>query len=532
MSEETGCGIWGELVATARAHPEAIVACSAPNGQRMVSTPSDIRELFVDEFPTQAVMRNIHQDDKSTIIALWATARVSGSAHGRARSEREPRQSKHYFLFDLVETHGVMVTVVAPSNESDIDLPAVEPAPVKIRRTAFTCDATATMETAEHSVTDLLGYPLEQFVGTSLLDLVHPDDVDVSLKRWADLVIGAISQIQVPVQLRTRSGSWAYVEATCTSRISTSNDILVELVDISAEMEAHARLREREDLLNRLTSALPTGIAHFDGEGLLVFFNERLVDIVGTVPSTLEEYVRHVDPSDEASVTEILGAATERAEDAELEISIVNSARSENRRCKLSLRALVDADGGPLGVLCCLDDVTESWELHGQLAAQATTDSLTNVSNRSAVLALLDETLEGGDGSTATVFFFDLNSFKEINDELGHKMGDAVLCDFSERLKSVSRPGDLVGRLGGDEFVVVARGVSERDAEQLAARLTQAVNGRRCIDGLDVIITASCGYSVSSGSGVMTADALIAEADAAMYEQKRSGDRSPRRYIA
>jgi diguanylate cyclase len=155
-----------------------------------------------------------------------------------------------------------------------------------------------------------------------------------------------------------------------------------------------------------------------------------------------------------------------------------------------------------------------------ELTQTSLTDPLTGLPNRRAMEQKLERLLAraAGDGSRVQVAFIDLDGFKGINDTHGHDVGDHFLLHTAGRLGACVRPGDLVARIGGDEFIVLAPG---DDAARLGERLTQATAGTfrhaRCTFDYP---GASVGVALSQ-PGETDAAALVARADAAMYEVKR-----------
>jgi diguanylate cyclase (GGDEF)-like protein len=114
------------------------------------------------------------------------------------------------------------------------------------------------------------------------------------------------------------------------------------------------------------------------------------------------------------------------------------------------------------------------------------------------------------------VAVLDLDGFKQVNDLLGHEVGDAVLREVGELLGSAVRDGDVVARLGGDEFTVLLPDATEAEAAALAARLEAAVR----VETGGLAVTASVGVAWSSGPVVDCLD-LLRQADESMYEAKR-----------
>jgi diguanylate cyclase (GGDEF)-like protein len=148
------------------------------------------------------------------------------------------------------------------------------------------------------------------------------------------------------------------------------------------------------------------------------------------------------------------------------------------------------------------------------------TDDLTGLSDRSALAARL-ERAESEDEPALAVLYLDLDSFKEVNDHLGHSTGDRVLMAVADRLRAAIRPGDLVSRIGGDEFVVVARGVStDERALEIAERIRSSIAEPIQLGGRKINSTMSIGLAVGTGEN---ASELLERADAAMYGAKDLG---------
>jgi diguanylate cyclase (GGDEF)-like protein len=131
--------------------------------------------------------------------------------------------------------------------------------------------------------------------------------------------------------------------------------------------------------------------------------------------------------------------------------------------------------------------------------------------------------LSQGDATTTAVIFVDIDRFKVINDNFGHAAGDDLLVVVADRLAGAIRDEDILGRIGGDEFLVVCSRIRGRDeALQVAARVNDRLHCDVPIAGGQVTLSASVGVACSE-LGATTADELVGQADAAMYEAKREG---------
>jgi diguanylate cyclase len=149
-------------------------------------------------------------------------------------------------------------------------------------------------------------------------------------------------------------------------------------------------------------------------------------------------------------------------------------------------------------------------------------DQLTGLANRRLFQLVVDGLARGDVERCGAVAVFDLDRFKEVNDSLGHHNGDELLIQLGHRLTSAIRPGDTVARLGGDEYgVVLARITEEADANAALERLRAVLAQPLLVDGLPLTVEASVGYALLPADGT-TADALLQQADIAMYVAKAS----------
>jgi diguanylate cyclase (GGDEF)-like protein len=154
---------------------------------------------------------------------------------------------------------------------------------------------------------------------------------------------------------------------------------------------------------------------------------------------------------------------------------------------------------------------------------QALHDALTGLPNRLLVLDRAEQILTRArrEGTGVGALFIDLDGFKEINDSLGHAVGDKLLAVLAKRFQAVMRESDTVGRLGGDEFVALLEGESlENGADFAAKRLLEAASEPFECDGLRLAVTASIGVALGDRS---SADELLRDADIALYQAKNTG---------
>ncbi len=153
---------------------------------------------------------------------------------------------------------------------------------------------------------------------------------------------------------------------------------------------------------------------------------------------------------------------------------------------------------------------------------EAQRDPLTGLLNRgSAIAALEDLLVHVSEDHPVHAMFIDIDNFKLVNDVFGHSFGDRVLIAVAERLRNAVRGDDMVARLSGDEFVVVASDMAGRDTARWAERLTARIAEPMLIDGREVRLSASVG--IATTTEVLSGEALIVDADVALYRTKQRG---------
>ncbi len=239
----------------------------------------------------------------------------------------------------------------------------------------------------------------------------------------------------------------------------------------------------------------------------------------GPVPSNLFDLVH---PEDRDHVRSVLGDLADRAGGFVTFECRVAHADGDWRNVEMtSSNRLGDPDVE--GIVINTRDVTERVRAANRLTFLALHDSLTELPNRTLLLDRLDHALSraGRTGLPCAVLYLDLDHFKLINDSLGHAAGDRVLRAVADRLRDTVRQGDSVARLSGDEFVVLAEEIESLDAAlEIAGRIHEVVSEPVQLPERRVSIGCSLGIALS---GRHRPDALLQEADTALYRAKASG---------
>ena len=162
-------------------------------------------------------------------------------------------------------------------------------------------------------------------------------------------------------------------------------------------------------------------------------------------------------------------------------------------------------------------------ELQEELRRLATVDELTKLANRRGFFALGEHQLlvAARTRSAVALLFIDVDGLKNVNDELGHAMGDLLLKEAADVILETIRVSDLAGRLGGDEFCVLLMGDPELDPERAVDRLRQTAADHNARPGRNFPLSLSIGLSALPAGRSVTLEELIDAADEGMYEDKR-----------
>lgn len=194
----------------------------------------------------------------------------------------------------------------------------------------------------------------------------------------------------------------------------------------------------------------------------------------------------------------------------------------------LSITAVRDRHGEITHYVSISTDITERHAREEHQRFLATHDPLTGLANRVLLYDRIDMELRRArrHDNAFAVLFVDLDRFKAVNDECGHRIGDLMLQEVAQRLRAQVRAADTVSRLGGDEFIVILTGVSEsRDAAAIGAKMTAAIGEPYRIEDHELRVRTSIGVSLYPAHGA-DPEALIHAADEAMYRAKREPEYS------
>ena len=337
------------------------------------------------------------------------------------------------------------------------------------------------------------------------------------------LILSAMT-VALIIQNRRRKFAEMSVRETAV-QLQAERDLLDERVT-----ERTARLSEALDFNETmlLNSPLPMGIYAESGQCELA--NEAFAQFVGATPEQLmAQNFRTITSWQATSLLDdcltALETQTPQQREAHLNTSFGKEVWFEYRILPRHLK-------GQVHLLIQFFDLTERKRMEDELRHLAFHDPLTRLPNRRLLLDRLTQALHLAkrEKSHLAVLFIDLNKFKQLNDTYGHDMGDLMLIEVAKRLQNIVRQSDTVARLGGDEFVVLLSGLSgDSDlTSQYVESIVGKIRGALCADY--ILGNAHHQGSASIGTKILLGgdddpDQILKDADAAMYEIKRSSAR-------
>ena len=296
-------------------------------------------------------------------------------------------------------------------------------------------------------------------------------------------------------------------------------------LDITEAKLAREQIQTSERRLRDITDNLPVLISYVDEEQRFRFSNGTFINWLGVEPTEMlgRTMLEVVGPELYEQRRELVERAL-AGERVEFEMSSIALGRT--RHLHTTYVPDVRFDGTVAGIYTLSTDISDLKAVQQQLSQLARFDTLTGLANRHQLNEKLPEVVARARRSREAValMYLDVDRFKSINDTYGHATGDAVLKEFARRVKGCVRATDTVARLSGDEFVVVLEGLHAAAEPQFVARKIIAAIDRPFELGNGLVLQVSTSVGIAFAPDVqLPPEALLARADAALYEAKAGG---------
>ena len=397
-----------------------------------------------------------------------------------------------------------------------------------------TTDLEGCFEWINQAFEQTTGYALETLRGARPSELLYGSETDPQTVGYMQEQMTNGQAFESELLLYDQSGQpfWARIRVgpICSPSEPQPSGWIWTLTNVNAERQAAAELRRTQERFRLALAGSRDAIWDWDLLTGHIHYSERWKELLGCVDQNVrnepEEWFRRIVPRDLSRFKAALEDHVEgRTDHLEFEMEM-RRADGDTRLVLCRAAAVRDARNRATRIAGSLADITDLKMAEADLRRAALHDRLTGLPNRALLVDRIRQALVRSRRDAQYNFallFFDFDRFKVVNDSLGHRVGDALLVSIARRFRQETRPTDTASRFGGDEFVVLldqTGGLEE--VERTASRFLDVFSEPHEIEGKEVVSTASIGL-VSSEMGYTSPDAMLRDADSALYQAKASG---------
>ncbi len=371
---------------------------------------------------------------------------------------------------------------------------------------------------ANPALTEILGWCLDEIEDHARPPFFMRDFTEENHQKQLQLLRSGQSIENYETKRKHKDGTIKDILASY--RAINKNHILAVAMykDITEEKKIKHKLGVAEHCYQALVEYSPDAILVHNG-GKISFANPAAIKLLGAgrlqqiIGKSFDDFIELTQTSDHR--------IKEDLETVKIKPLIEKLVRFDGTKIWVEIIAIPVEHDGEVVVQAILRDVTVRKYYEDQLTYMATYDPMTGVMNRASFMGALDQVIEqaAGPEETFAMLYIDLDKFKDVNDSLGHGVGDGLLIQFAERLKTSIRHLDVVGRVGGDEFVIVLRDVAKEKAAVIVKRMLVHLQKTYRVQGHDIHATSSIGIAMYPVDGNDSAT-LISCADQALYRAK------------
>lgn len=375
---------------------------------------------------------------------------------------------------------------------------------------------------------ELFGYSQQQLCsGMGPRELTAPRDQDMVRREIHRRIEGDSHSSHYAFRGVRQDGSELDVEVFGVStRFGARPAIIGMLLDVSERTAAERAVQDQLQFITRLIDTIPNPVFYKDETGRYIGCNSAFEQYLGKARSELiGRTVFDISPPDLAARYQAADQAL--FDDRGTQVYETQVVYGDGSRHEVMFyKATFDkADGSLGGLVGLMLDISERKRMEQAIWHEANYDALTGLPNLRLLRDSLARELERArrKNSNLALLFIDLDRFKEVNDTLGHLMGDQLLKQAAERIRAVVRSSDTVSRQGGDEFVVILPDISDAQAAALVAGKIIRLLGLPFLLGSNqVYVSASIGIALCPDDSTQL-ETLVSFADQAMYAAKAAG---------
>jgi diguanylate cyclase (GGDEF)-like protein/PAS domain S-box-containing protein len=396
-----------------------------------------------------------------------------------------------------------------------------------------------TLEYVSDGIFDITGHTAAEFISGSVgvQEVAHPDD----RKMIVEAAISAVESRElsaIEYRIVTAAGETKWVWGQSQVVVDEDSDAVIALEgfvsDITERKRAEHALAESEERHRDLFENARDAMFTYNLRGRMISANRRMTELTGY---TNEEFLALNLGQVIATDYHLLAAeALKRVFNGDSAPYELEIRAKDGRRIPLEItsRIILGKRGEPKTVQAIGRDITERKQAEETIRRLAYHDGLTSLPNRTFFENRLRLALARArrEHKMLAVMFLDLDSFKVVNDTLGHGAGDKLLQAVAHDLATLVRDGDTVARVGGDEFTLLLAGIEgPEDATEIAQRILECLRQSRVINGTEFRTTGSIGITTYPADGD-EGETLLRNADTAMYRAKERGRDNYQLYTA
>jgi diguanylate cyclase (GGDEF)-like protein/PAS domain S-box-containing protein len=392
------------------------------------------------------------------------------------------------------------------------------------------CDAQRRYRYVNNAFLEYTGLPAEKIVGHTALEIWGPDRAREFEPLFARVRAGEEFSYERLLRFANGTSRWMFVRLT--PRLDPDGNFIgfySTTSDIHEQKAVEEELRRANTILSAHFENTPLAVIEWDTELRIVRWSGQAESIFGwqaseTLGRSLPGW-RLVYEDDEAAVSRMIRGLMEG--DERHATLLHRNYRKDGSVIWVEWHnsALRDESGRLISILSLAQDVSSRIQAEERLQYMATHDGLTGLPNSILLNDRLDAALTRARRAKRRVgvMFLDLDHFKNVNDTLGHRVGDGLLKELSNRIRAALRQSDVLARISGDEFVVVLEDLPDEDApERVARKMLEEVRRPFVIEGHEIHVSGSLGLALHPEDG-SDAETLLKNADAAMYHAKELG---------
>ncbi len=381
---------------------------------------------------------------------------------------------------------------------------------------------------ASPSYERVLGVNPIEYLGQDVASLIYEEDRPAATLKFIDAIQ---NKCPFTVEFRKIGGAnerLLYFETQSTP-IFDSNNVLEGFLgvsrNISERKEIEATLRESEVRYRLISDNSQDLIRLLNMNNEVIYASPSYLTVFGFTPEEIvnQDLLNEIHPED-LDVTKEMYKNVLATQEPQMSEYRCRHQKGDWIWLQTTATPTLNEQGVMQNLVLVSHNITERKKIENQLQHLAFHDPLTNLPNRRYFIKLVNNALDEAKnaGRKVAIMYLDLDKFKQINDNLGHDVGDEVLIQFSQRVKKCLRKTDIIARLGGDEFIILLPMTEKIHARMIARKIILAVQEPYTINEYTITATSSIGVSIYPLHGEKVEE-LINNADEALYYAKENG---------